>query len=221
MIRFDGVSHSYHRHGAHGIKDLTLHIPAGDFRFIVASASEYKTTLLNLIYGRILPTTGTLRLFDEYELPRDRRRIPAIRARIGYVFNPLMLFDDLPVRDNFALPLLVKGLPDDRGVDTIVEEYLIEFGFPVPDKPASHLSTAEKQRLAFARALITRPDVLLADDPFRSMNRIEAESVMHALEERNRQGMTVVITASTPAVPKAFKKPYITMKGGRIHDDAV
>lgn len=217
MVRFDDVSYSYKSRPG-GLKNINLRVEKGDFRFIVASTAEYKTTLLNLIYGEILPNSGSVEVLG-YRLPGDKKKISRLRSEIGYVFSGFELFDKLTVEQNLAIALAIKSRTRQtaESADHIAAALR---GFPYidSDSAVSQLSSGEKQVLNFIRALITEPVLLLADDPFRHCGRTETEAFMQLLNEKHNKGMTIVVATSNPAIPEEYKKPYHILKSGRLQD---
>lgn len=216
MLRFENVSYSYPSKSG-GLRELNIHIDKGDFRFVVAATAEYKTTFLNLIYGSVMPSSGKLNIFD-FSLPDDKKKVPVIRKNIGYVFHHLNLFESLTVRENLLIPLCIKSGRKKDDFESIIEKALEKYHGLNSDCIVSELSSGEKHALNFIRALITEPAFLIADDPFKALQKSGIENLMGILEENNRRGMTILIAASSNAVAAEFKKPYFLLKNGRIHN---
>jgi cell division transport system ATP-binding protein len=216
MLTFDNVSYSYPSKPG-GLRDLNIHIKKGDFIFVAASTAEYKTTFLNLIYGRVFPSSGKLNIF-EFTLPDDKKKVPVIRKNIGYMFHQLYLFDNLTVRENLLIPMGIKSRQKKGDFESIVKNAIEKYPGLRPDTIVSELSSGEKQILNFIRALITDPPLFIADDPFKSIPKPDMDRFMETLEDNNRKGMTILISASSSAIPVEFNKPYFMLKNGRLQN---
>ncbi len=215
MVRFENVSFS-HPTRTSGLKDISLSIEKGDFVFITAPVAEYKTTLLNLIYGSIFPGSGRLHVL-EYILPDDRKKVCQMRKQIGFIFHDFHFFDHLTVRENLLVTLLVKSREDGLNYMTErVDKLLMEHHFLKHDMPVSRLSSGEKQLLNVLRAVACSPLIILADEPFKNLSRDETDKIMAILEEENRRGITIIATCGSPSIPKTYNKEYLILKGGKI-----
>lgn len=215
MVRFENVSYNP-PYRSSGLKDINLQINKGEFVFITAQTAEYKTTLLNLIYGKVLPTTGKIGVLG-YCLPDNRKEIPLIRKDIGYIFHSFLFFDNLTVRENLYITLKVKSYHKNINIEEKIENMLKKIHTHLkPDTQVSRLSSGEKQTLNFFRALITDPLIILADDPFKHFHKSETDKFLSLLEEEQRKGVTIIVTTGNPSIPESLNKTYYTLKGGRI-----
>jgi cell division transport system ATP-binding protein len=212
VVRLDGIGKS---NGAGGavLSETSLTLEPGDFCFVTGASGAGKTALLHIIALAEEPSSGQLTLFDTDAATAGRRTRAALRRRIGIVFQDLRLLDHLSAGDNIALPLRVAGIPDAEirehvgqvaawlGIETCVEL-----------RPTA-LSPGERQCLAVARAVVSRPDLLLADDPLSRVDEDTARMLMRAFEQLNRIGTTVVI--ASPDIPLVQQSQY-----PRIHLEA-
>jgi cell division transport system ATP-binding protein len=215
MIRFENLSYSYPNKTG-GLRDINLTIEKGSFVCIYAPSAEFKTTLLNLIYGEVLPSSGKLYVLD-YTFPEDRKKISRLRKKIGYAFHPFCFFNDLTVRKNLIVNLLIKQTERHlKHIESIVDETIQSLTKLNPLELVKNLSYSEKQILNIVRALIGDPLVLLLDDPFKHLDKEEIEKWMKLFVEKSRSGITVVATVSNPAIPQLYGIKAFFMKKGRL-----
>lgn len=215
MVRFENVSYTPPFRSS-GLKDINLQINKGELVFITAQTAEYKTTFLNLLYGKVLPTNGKIYIHG-YCLPDDKKKIPQLRKDVGYIFHSFLFFDNLTVWENLYITLKVKTYHKNINIEEKIEEMLNKIHTHLkPDKPVSRLSSGERQTLNFVRALITEPLIILADDPFKHFHKNETDKFLSLLEEEQRKGVTIIVTTGNISIPESFNKTYYTLKGGII-----
>lgn len=214
-VRLSGVGFGYaatHR----ALRDINLTLPAGSFHFLTGASGAGKSTLLKLLTLAERPLTGTLHLFGEDATTASRRALPGFRRRMGVVFQDFRLLDHLSVFDNVALPLrLTGGKQADYAGD--VEEMLdwVGLGDRMDDTPPA-LSGGEKQRLAIARAVVTRPDLILADEPTGSVDAAMAERLLKLFQSLNRLGTTVLIASHDETLAGRSGATVLRLDGGRL-----
>jgi cell division transport system ATP-binding protein len=214
-VSLSGVGFGYtatHR----ALRDVNLTLPAGSFHFLTGASGAGKSTLLKLLTLAEQPTAGTLHLFGEDATTAPRRDLPAFRRRMGVVFQDFRLLDHLSAFDNVALPLrLAGGKPADYAGD--VEEMLdwVGLGDRMDDTPVA-LSGGEKQRLAIARAVVTKPDLILADEPTGSVDAVMGERVLKLFQSMNRLGTTVLIASHDEALAGRSGATLLRLEAGRL-----
>lgn len=192
MIHFENVGLRYGL-GPEILRDLTFDIPARSFQFLTGPSGAGKTTLLRLLFLSLKPTRGLIRMFDRdiATIPRDD--LPMLRRRIGIVFQDFRLLDHLTTYENVALPLRVRGKEEQTYRSDVIELLKwVGLGERINVLPPV-LSGGEKQRAAIARALIDRPEILLADEPTGNVDPPMARRLLGLFLELNRQGTAVVI----------------------------
>src|SRR3954463_6900951 len=164
VVRFENVGMRYGE-GPEVLRDITMTLPAGSFCFLTGPSGAGKSTLLKLLYLAERPSRGLITLFGCDLATTKRRKLPALRRRIGVVFQDFRLIEHLSAFDNVALPLRVAGTREEVVVEQVTELLrwvgLADF---LNARPAS-LSGGQQQRVAIARAIIARPKLLLADEP--------------------------------------------------------
>lgn len=214
MVRFNDLTYFYPGKTI-GLKNINLTIEKGSFVFVCGSSSEFKTTFLNLIYGEILPSSGILQVF-EYKLPDDRKRIPEIRSKIGYAFHPFRFFEELTVRENLMIPLLIRGKKD-KDANRLIDEYLHEMTDLNPLTLVRTLSSSEKQKLNLVRAFIIEPLLLLADEPFKYLHKDDVQVWIKVFQNKVNAGMTIIATASNINIPLKAGIRFYELKNGKLN----
>ncbi len=182
------------------LRDLSFEIPEGGFRWLLGPSGAGKSSLLRLMYLAVRPTRGRLAILGIDIARAERRALPALRRRIGVVFQDFRLLPHLSAFDNVALPLRIGGRPEGP-IRADVHELMRWVGLldKLGARPAE-LSGGEQQRVAIARAVIGRPRILLADEPTGNLDEGQAERLMQLLHELNRLGTTVVVATHNDAL---------------------
>ena len=192
IVRFENVGLRYGT-GAEVLRDLSFGLESGSLHVLLGASGAGKTSLLKLLYLAQLPTRGRLTLFGSEVGETDRNARPALRRRIGVVFQDFRLVPHLSTFDNVALPLRLAGAPESDVRDN-VEEMLkwVDLSARRDARPAT-LSGGEQQRVAIARAVIGRPQLLVADEPTGNVDSDMSARLLHLFQELNKLGTTIVI----------------------------
>jgi len=217
LLRFENVGLRYGL-GPEILKDLSFTIAPQSFQFLTGPSGAGKTTLLRLILLSLKPTRGLIHLFgsDVSQIAPDA--LTAVRRRMGVVFQDFRLLDHLTTFENVALPLRVKGR-EESAYRAEVTELLkwVGLGDKIHAVPQV-LSGGEKQRAAIARALIAKPDLLLADEPTGNVDPSMAMRLLRLFVEMNRLGTAVVIATHDIALMDKFDDARRLVLGdGRLH----
>ncbi len=215
MIRFENVGLRYGL-GAEVLKDVSFLIAPGSFQFVTGPSGAGKTSLLRLLFLSLRPTRGSVRIFNKDAATLPRTAIPALRRRIGIVFQDFRLLEHLTTFENVALPLRVAGADDSVYRHDVIE--LLEWvglGERMWVYPQV-LSGGEKQRAAIARALITRPEILLADEPTGNVDPPLARRLLRLFIELNRLGTSVVIATHDLALMDQYDARRLVLNAGRV-----
>lgn len=213
MIKFENVGLRYGT-GPEILRDVSFTLKKGSFHFLTGPSGAGKTSLLKLIYLGLKPTRGLITMFDHDIGRTDRERLAVLRRRIGIVFQDFRLMPHLSAFDNVALPLRVAG-KSEKEIKSNVDELLhwVGLGDYVHAKPTT-LSGGQQQRIAIARAVINRPDLLLADEPTGNLDDAIGFKLLHLFEELNKLGTTVLIASHNDALMKRFKHDHIYLQNG-------
>lgn len=215
VVRFDDVSMRYGRE-PETLRDLSFSLPQGSFHFVTGPSGAGKTSLLKLIYLAAQPSKGLLHLFGQDVAQTPAQVRPFLRRRIGVVFQEFRLLDHLSAFDNAAVPLRIAGRkPDSYRQD--VAELLTWVGL----KDRMHalpptLAGGEKQRLAIARAVVGRPDILLADEPTGNVDHEMGLRILRLFLELNRLGTTVLIATHDQDLVARSGMPILHLEEGRL-----
>lgn len=215
VIRFEHVGLRYGL-GPEVLRDISFELGAGSFHFLVGESGAGKSSLLKLMYLALKPSRGLISLFarDIATTPRDE--LPALRRRIGVVFQEFRLLEHLSTFDNVALPLRVAGIRE-ADVQTNVTELLSWVGLKdhMKSRPPT-LSGGQQQRVAIARAVIARPKILLADEPTGNVDDKMALRLMHLFDELNKLGTTVIIATHNEHLVKNLGHPCLVLDAGNL-----
>jgi len=215
VIRFENVGLRYGL-GPEVLRDVSFRIAPGSFQYVTGPSGAGKTSLLRLLFLSLRPTRGLVRIFDQDAATLTRDSVPHLRRRIGIVFQDFRLLDHMTTYENVALPLRVLGTSEAHyGRD--VSELLEWVG--LGDKMWVHppvLSGGEKQRAAIARALITKPEILLADEPTGNVDPPLARRLLRLFIELNRLGTSVVIATHDLGLMDQHDARRLVLNHGRV-----
>jgi cell division transport system ATP-binding protein len=216
VLEFQGVGMRYGR-APEVLRDIRLTLDPGSFHFLTGASGAGKSSLLKLIYLAHEPSRGLIRLFGQDVATLPRSELPWIRRRIGVVFQEYRLLDHLSAFDNAALPLRIAGRKVE-GYRGDVAELLswVGLGNRMHALPPT-LSGGEKQRLAIARAVVARPEILLADEPTGNLDFDMGQRIMRLLIELNRQGTTVLVSTHDRDLVAQAGMPVLRLDGGRLY----
>ncbi len=218
MIRFDRVSMRY-ADGQQALVDVSFSVEAGEMVFITGHSGAGKSTLLKLLAMSERTRRGVVS-FEGINLGRlARRRIPALRRRIGMVFQDHRLLMDRSVADNVELPLVIAGIAAaERGkrMRAALEKVgLLRYEKQLPQR----LSTGEQQRVGIARAIVARPDLLIADEPTGNLDPQLSMEIMQIFAGFRDVGTTVLVASHDLPLLKQMRQRTIVLDQGRLVDD--
>jgi cell division transport system ATP-binding protein len=215
ILRFSRVSMRYGR-GPDVLSDVSLSLPRGSFHFVTGPSGAGKSSLLKLIYLAARPSAGSVRLFGEDVTQMAARDLPRTRRRIGVVFQDLLLLDHLSAFDNTALPLRIAGHKASEYRGDVAELLAwVGLGNRMGALPPT-LAGGEKQRLAIARAVVNRPEILLADEPTGNVDHDMALRIYRLFVELNRLGTTVIIATHDQDLVARSGRPVLHLEKGRL-----
>ncbi len=215
MIHFENVSKRFPG-GHYGVSNISLNIESGALAFITGHSGAGKSTLLRLIALLERPTRGQL-LIDGRNIGRlPEKEIPAHRRNIGLIFQDHRLLNDRSIFDNVALPLHVRGFPA-REVGKRVRASLDKVGLLKKEKvlPIT-LSGGEQQRVGIARAIVSRPPILLADEPTGNLDPELSREIMELFLAFNQLGITTLIASHDLELINKLNRPVINLHQGEL-----
>ncbi|WP_332065797.1 cell division ATP-binding protein FtsE [Bartonella sp. CB189] len=215
MIHFENVGLRYGM-GPEILRDISFHIPPGSFQFLTGVSGAGKTSLMRLMFLALKPTRGHIDLFGTDTALLKRKELPALRQRIGVVFQDFRLLNHMTTYENVSLPLRIKG-QEEATYRSEVEDLLhwVGLGNHIHVLPPV-LSGGEKQRVAIARALIDQPEILLADEPTGNVDPPLAKRLLRLFIELNRFGTAVIIATHDIALMEQVAARRMILHNGRM-----
>ncbi len=215
MIRFEKVSKEY-IDGTKALDRVDLEIEDGEFLFIVGPSGAGKSTLIKMLIREEEPSEGTISFGDVVVTDLPRKELPALRQRIGIVFQEFKLLPTKTALENVALALSVVGTPRED-VEKQARKVLEKVGLGGKEEHfPRQLSGGEKQKLAIARAISIGPEALLADEPTGMIDPASTWEVIDLLQKINQDGTTVVVCTHDTDIVDTLKKRVVAMEKGRI-----
>ena len=215
MIRLANLALKYDR-GADVLSEVNFHLRPGSFHFLTGPSGAGKTSLLRLLFMSIHPTRGQIQMFGQDVSRITTAKRAHLRRRIGIVFQDFRLLDHLTTWENVALPLRVIGKKkEDYREDVTDLLQWVGLGDRMHAYP-SILSGGEKQRAAIARAVIGKPELLLADEPTGNVDPQMARRLLRLFIELNRLGTSVLIATHDHQLMRQFKAPRLELHDGHV-----
>ncbi|KQU52612.1 cell division ATP-binding protein FtsE [Bosea sp. Leaf344] len=219
LVRFENVGLRYGM-GPEVLKDISFSIEPRSFQYLTGPSGAGKTTLIRLVLMALKPTRGLVNLFGQDVSRLDATTLTAFRRRMGVVFQDFRLLDHLTLYENVALPLRVLGKEETSYRAEVVELLRwVGLGERMHAVPPV-LSGGEKQRAAIARALISRPELLLADEPTGNVDPGLGRRLLRLFMELQSLGTAVVIATHDLALMELYDAPRLVLVDGRLHVDA-
>ena len=219
MIAFDRVSRRY-ANGREALGGVSLSIERGEMVFLTGRSGAGKSTVLKLIALLGRPTRGAVVVNGRNTQTLKSRHIPAFRRQIGVVFQDHKLLADRPVYDNVALPLAVAATPL-KEIDKRVRAALDQVGLLGRERVLPlELSVGEQQRVGIARAVVSKPPLIIADEPTGNLDPELSIEVMRLFRRFQDVGVTVVIATHDHHLVREFGERVIVLENGQVHGDA-
>jgi len=216
VISFADVGARYEG-GPEILSDVSFNINSHSFYFLTGASGAGKTTLLRLIYHLHQQSRGQIKLFGKSTANMSRDGIADLRRKMAIVFQEYSLISHLSVFDNVALPLRVRG-KDEKYIKKLVTRALQWGGLAQYAKTLPlNLSGGQQQRVAVARAIITEPEILLADEPTGNLDDASAAKLMELFIQMNRSfGTTIILATHSKKLLDTYKFPRILVEGHRV-----
>src|SRR3989344_3171217 len=217
LLEFKNVSKNFG--SIEALKNVSFKVDDGEFVFITGPSGSGKTTLLKLLIREIRPSSGKI-VFDSDEVNKlKRKHVPALRQKIGSVFQDFKLLNERTIRENCDIALAVAKVPRaewkarvDHVLDLVGLSERSEL-FP------SQLSGGELQRAALARALVVNPKIIFADEPTGNLDWDTAEGIINLLAKINKEGKTILVTTHNKTIVKEYGKRVLALKAGELVGD--
>ena len=206
--------------GPWALRRLSFTLEAGSFTWLLGASGAGKSSLLRLLHLSLRATEGEVEVLGQPVARLGRAALPALRRRIGVVFQDYRLLPHLSAFENVALPLRIQGVTEAR-LRADVSEMLRWVGLDhrAGEAPFA-LSGGEQQRLALARAIVARPALLVADEPTGNLDEAQARRVIALLREMHRLGTTVVVATHSAVLPVEYPAAALRLDRGSLvsHD---
>jgi cell division transport system ATP-binding protein len=216
LVRFENVGLRYGM-GPEVLKDVSFEIRPSSFQFLTGPSGAGKTSLLRLLFLSLRPTRGLINLFGREVTALHADEVAVLRRRIGLVFQDFRLLDHFTTYENVALPLRVQGRPEASYRSQVVELlHWVGLGDRIHVLPPV-LSGGEKQRAAIARALIGRPELLLADEPTGNVDPPLARRLLRLFVELHKSGTSVLLATHDVTLMDQYDGPRLVLDDGRLH----
>ncbi|MBA3794160.1 MAG: cell division ATP-binding protein FtsE [Rubrobacter sp.] len=220
MIRFSNVTKAYSKDTV-ALERLNLEIDQGEFVFLVGASGSGKSTMVRLILKEMEPSAGAIFVNGTKLSSVPRRRIPQLRRGIGCVFQDFKLLPNKTAAENVAYAMEVTGQRR-RVIKTKVPQIMDLVGLSSKmDKFPEMLSGGEQQRVSIARAFVSQPPILVADEPTGNLDPNTSVGIMQLLHRINRTGTTVVVATHDREMVDVMRKRVVALDEGRIVRDKV
>lgn len=218
MVRFENVSKKFET-SLFTLADVNFEVNDGEFIFITGPSGAGKTTILRLILRDLIPSSGKIFL-NSWELSKLKNRdIPNLRQKVSMVFQDFRLLSDRTVFENVAIALEIRGVPEKeigKKVKNVLE--LASLSDQANLFPAQ-LAGGELQRTCLARALVGKPEVILADEPTGNLDPATSWEILRLLTQINKMGTTVIMATHNVDIVNSLGKRVITLNKGKIVKD--
>jgi cell division transport system ATP-binding protein len=215
MLQLEQVALGYDG-GSEVLRGVNLTLCRGEFLFLTGSSGTGKTSLLRVLALLQIPSAGRLTMFGEDVAQLRGERRAALRRRIGVVFQDVRLLDHLSALDNVALPLRING---GRGEEiyACASDMLKWLGLHdvIGARPTA-LSMGQRQLVSVARAVITRPSLLLCDEPTNNIDGKLARQLMHLFAQLCKVGTTVILATHSEDLIERYPHPVVRLAAGRL-----
>ncbi len=218
IVRLFHVSKSYAA-GSFALRDVSIEITKGEMVFLTGPSGAGKTTLMKLLFAAERPSEGQILVLGRNVTRLGERGIPALRRRVGVVFQDFKLIPQRTVEENVGLALRVVGASR-REARSKVFAMLKRVGLQHRrfHYPAS-LSGGEQQRVALARALVNEPALLLADEPTGNLDAELSLEIMDLVAGAASRGTTVLVATHDPTILERYRRRTLHLEAGKLTDD--
>ena len=206
-----------HRNSLITLKNVSLKVKQGEFVYIIGKVGSGKSSLLKSLYADVPVASGSAHVLD-YDLRSIRSRdIPYLRRQIGIVFQDFRLLTDRSAEDNLRFVLKATGWRDKAAMDERVEEVLKSVGMTTKSyKKPFELSGGEQQRIVIARALLNRPELIIADEPTGNLDPETGEQIINKLYSIAKDGTAVIVATHNLTMLERFPGRVMRCEGKHL-----
>ncbi len=199
------------------LKGVTFSVESGEFVYLIGKVGSGKSSLLKSLYAEVPVETGEARIFDYDLLTIKRKQIPFLRRKIGIVFQDFQLLTDRNVYSNLEFVLDATGWKDNDAKEQRIEEVLKEVGMTNKSYKMPHeLSGGEQQRIVIARALLNKPELIIADEPTGNLDPETGEQIINHLYQIARTGTAVIVATHNLAMLDRFSGRVLKCEGKQL-----
>ncbi|MFT4571305.1 MAG: cell division transport system ATP-binding protein [Hyphomicrobiaceae bacterium] len=219
MIRLHGLTKKYQRADGYALRDVNLHVRAGELVALTGPSGCGRTTLLRVLLGREQPDSGSAIIVGRNLSRAGATGLAELRRRTGLVMDECGLVERMTVLQNVALAAQVGGWPYEQSL-RMAEEAIARVSLQscAPCLPRE-LCTGERKRASLARALVTTPDVILADEPTAGMDPDQALEVLQLLTDAADEGAAVVIACNDLELLGSVRGRVLVLNEGRLYEE--
>ncbi len=217
MILFENVSKIYDDIPA--LEDINFGIEKGEFVSIVGQSGAGKSTLLRLIFAEEKPTEGNIFVKGKNISKIKNSKLPILRRHVGVIFQDFKLLTNRTVFENVAFTMEVVGKSNEEIKEDVPQVLEIVGLSSKENNYTNELSGGEKQRVSIARALVHRPDIIIADEPTGNLDFINTWDVIQLLMKINQYGTTIILATHDREIVNLINKRVVTIDKGRISRD--
>jgi cell division transport system ATP-binding protein len=215
MLSFENVEFAYNNQTV--FTDLNFKLESDEFTFLIGKSGIGKSTLLQLIYMNLKPSSGVVRVGEYDSKTIKPKQIPLLRRKLGVIFQDFKLLQDRNVNDNLAYVLEVTNTPRKK-IKRLITSALNDVGllhkrYNMPDE----LSGGEQQRVAIARAIINDPILILADEPTGNLDPDTSSEILDILKNINEKGTAVLVATHNYGLVKKANEKVIKLENGRAY----
>ena len=201
------------------IENLNFSISSGDFTYLIGKTGSGKSSIIRSIYCDIPIQSGSC-VIDGIEINKIKKnQIPFLRRKIGIIFQDFKLLSDRSVHKNLEFVLKATEWKDKLKIDERINEVLNQVGMiGIKDRFPHQLSGGEQQRVSIARAILNKPDLILADEPTGNLDPATSKEIMNLLIDINNQGSTVLMATHDYDMISNFPKKTLRLEDGKLFE---
>ena len=210
----------YHKDGDTVLRGVDFHVEEGEFIYLIGRVGSGKSSLLKTIYCELDIDEADEAIVLEHDLLTIRRKeIPELRRKMGIIFQDFQLLSDRTVYRNLRFVLKATGWKDKERINDRIDEVLTQVGMADKKERMPHeLSGGEQQRIAIARALLNKPELIVADEPTGSLDYETAENIIQLLREISLKGTAVILTTHNRTLLNKYPGIVYRCNDGRLEE---